>query len=114
MVRSADLNEEASQYRPDSHGDSHGGSKVSKGAATLFPAEVLLDHSHALRVQQSGANTLHKARDVQRMRIRRETCHGGADGVDGDAEEKDASAPHEIAGAPSGDEDHAEGKRITR
>ena len=48
------------------------------------------------------------------MRIRRETRHGGADGVDGDAEQEDAPAPHEIAGAPSGDEDHAEGKRITR
>src|SRR5699024_7954444 len=83
----AESDEEAAQGGADGHGHAHDGAEPAEGPAAFLAAEVLLDHAHALWVEQAGADALDEAGDVEGFRGGCEARGDGGDRVDAEADE---------------------------
>src|SRR5699024_11046009 len=108
----AESDEEAAQGGADGHGYAHDGAEPAEGPAAFLAAEVLLDHAHALRVEQASAESVEEAGDVESFRGGCEARGDGGDRVDAEADEVDTAAAEQVAGTSRGDEDDAEGQGV--
>ena len=112
MLGPAESDEEAAQGGADGHGYAHDGAEPAEGPAAFLAAEVLLDHAHALWVEQAGADALDEAGDVEGFGGGCEARGDGGDRVDAEADEVDPAAAQQVAGTSRGDEDDAEGQGV--
>jgi hypothetical protein len=107
-----DGDEPAAEHGADAHGDADDRAEHAEGATAQLAVEVLLEHAHALRAEQAGADAHDDAGDVEHERIGREPGDEGAEGEDADADDEEPSPAEEVAGPSCGDEEDAEGQRI--